>query len=321
MANQNSRELARENLDLSKAVPNGVKKYQKQISSIESQLAGITNWMSDVEKNYVIKNPAERDGFDIAFGKLNPESASKANKYQKLLNKKIELENEMVNLNSARDYFNTIYSEAKHDVNQAYDNQNLANTTASDIALAQAQAQANGMGATGIQSAGLKAQASNLLANQQLQTQAQRTKDLASITQQEAQVPVILSQIAATNASITAQKEANATGGGSSGRQRHSYGGWGGNYTKTTTQDKEFQDKIKALGAKQNPDGSWTTADGYTFDWQYIKNNSLEDIQKVIGSESKTSDNSEEGTKTLPRIDLRDKQRPKLQKNKIFNSY
>lgn len=50
-------------------------------------------------------------------------------------------------------------------------------------------------------------------------------------------------------------------------------------------------------------------------------NNSLEDIQKVIGSENKTSDNNEEGTKTLPKIDLRNIQRPKLQKNKIFNSY
>ena len=182
------------------------------------------------------------------------------------------------------------------------------------------------MGATGIQSAGLKAQASNLLANQQLQTQAQRTKDLASITQQEAQAPAILSQIAATNASIAAQKEAAASG--SSGRQRYSYGGWGGWGRKSpnpddkgTTKDKDFQNKIASLGAKQNPDGSWTTADGYTFDEQYIKNNSLEDIQKVINGGSKTSDNNEEGTKTLPRIDLRNIQRPKLKKDKIFNSY
>lgn len=50
-------------------------------------------------------------------------------------------------------------------------------------------------------------------------------------------------------------------------------------------------------------------------------NNSLADIQKVINGGSKTSDNNEEGTKTLPRIDLRNIQRPKLKKDKIFNSY
>lgn len=75
------------------------------------------------------------------------------------------------------------------------------------------------------------------------------------------------------------------------------------------------------MGAKQNPDGSWTTANGYTFDESYLMNNSLADIQKVIGGGNTTSDNNEEGTKTLPRIDLRNIQRPKLKKDKIFNSY
>lgn len=99
----------------------------------------------DVEAAFLKKAPHERDAYDLAFAKLNPESARKADKYWKLAQKKLKVENEKVNLESARDLMNQIYSEQLNNINNSYDALNRASGMRNNITLNAAQSATGGL--------------------------------------------------------------------------------------------------------------------------------------------------------------------------------
>jgi hypothetical protein len=178
----------------------------------------------DVESAFLKKAPHERDAYDLAFAKLNPESARKADKYWKLAQKKLKVENEKVNLEAARDLMNQVYSEQLNNINSGYDALNEASGIRNNITLNAAQSATGGLGSNAVANSALRAQASNQIAKEGLDIEAQRQRDLAQAAAAQMQTPAILSQIGAANTNIdlareNARSQASARGY-SSGRSR-----------------------------------------------------------------------------------------------------
>ena len=189
-------------------INSGVDKRDKQLQKIKQQQEELIWWAdSDAEAAYIRKNPGERDKYDIAFWTLNPDSVAKAKKYHNLEQKRIEIENEKINLEWARDFMNQVYAQQKQDVNNRYNRLNSAYAIWNRIALGTALAGAWAAGANGVQKWALSAQANNSLVAQILQNEAQRSSDLATAAQNEAALPWQLSSIWANNASIDATRE------------------------------------------------------------------------------------------------------------------
>lgn len=189
-------------------INSGVDKRDKQLQKIKQQQEELIWWAdSEAEAAYIRKNPGERDKYDIAFWTLNPDSVAKAKKYHNLEQKRIEIENEKINLEWARDFMNQVYAQQKQDVNNRYNRLNSAYAIWNRIALGTALAGAWAAGANGVQKWALSAQANNSLVAQILQNEAQRSSDLATAAQNEAALPWQLSSIWANNASIDATRE------------------------------------------------------------------------------------------------------------------
>ena len=184
-----------------------VDKRDKQLERIkrqQQQILDSADW--DVEATYITKDPTTRDKYDIAFWSLNPGSVSKAKKYHNLEQKRLEIENEKVNLEWARDFMNQVYANQRWNINSQYNNLNRTSWLKNDIALSNALATAWGAGGNVVQNSALKAQAANNLAAQLLESQAQRDAALAQVDAQEANIPVTLSNLWAQNASIDATR-------------------------------------------------------------------------------------------------------------------
>jgi hypothetical protein len=98
----------------------------KKLDSVNAKINELLADAGPAEIAYIQKSIQDRDGYDIAFGSLNPDAKKKAQQYQKLLQQKLEIENETVNIESARDI-----------MNQAYENQiNAINTGSNSLAAA-----------------------------------------------------------------------------------------------------------------------------------------------------------------------------------------
>lgn len=230
---QNNRELAKKSLDLKWAPNRFVDKQDKELNAIQSQMDLLLEGAGDVESAFLKKAPHERDAYDLAFAKLNPESARKADKYWKLAQKKLKVENEKVNLEAARDLMNQVYSEQLNNINSGYDALNEASGIRNNITLNAAQSATGGLGSNAVANSALRAQASNQIAKEGLDIEAQRQRDLAQATAAQMQTPAILSQIGAANTNIdlareNARSQASARGY-SSGRSRRRWlsgGSW-----------------------------------------------------------------------------------------------
>lgn len=230
---QNNRELAKKSLDLKWAPNRFVDKQDKELNAIQSQMDLLLEGAGDVESAFLKKAPHERDAYDLAFAKLNPESARKADKYWKLAQKKLKVENEKVNLEAARDLMNQVYSEQLNNINSGYDALNEASGIRNNITLNAAQSATGGLGSNAVANSALRAQASNQIAKEGLDIEAQRQRDLAQAAAAQMQTPAILSQIGAANANIDLAREnvrsqASARGY-SSGRSRRRWlsgGSW-----------------------------------------------------------------------------------------------
>lgn len=205
---QNNRELAKKSLDLKWAPNRFVDKQDKELNAIQSQMDLLLEGAGDVESAFLKKAPHERDAYDLAFAKLNPESARKADKYWKLAQKKLKVENEKVNLEAARDLMNQVYSEQLNNINSGYDALNEASGIRNNITLNAAQSATGGLGSNAVANAALRAQASNQIAKEGLDIEAQRQRDLAQAAAAQMQTPAILSQIGAANANIDLAREA-----------------------------------------------------------------------------------------------------------------
>lgn len=223
-------------------------KRDKQLDRIKRQQQEIldsADW--DVEATYIKKDPTTRDKYDIAFWSLNPGSVSKAKKYHNLEQKRLEIENEKVNLEWARDFMNQVYANQRSAINSQYDNLNKWYALGNDIALSNALATAWGAGGNVVQNSALKAQANNSLVAQLLQNQAQRDAALAQVDAQEANTPVTLSNLWAQNASIDATRaqeelaRAQADYYKNQGRTSWWSSWWGSSTYTKTQQDSDWK--------------------------------------------------------------------------------
>ena len=118
--------------------------------------------------------------------------------------KRLELENERVNLESARDFMNQVYAEQKANINDSYDNANKASALWNNIALWSALSSTWSVWANAIQDAALVAQAQNAADAQMLQNEAARDQALATANTNEANMPQLLAQIWAQNENLDA---------------------------------------------------------------------------------------------------------------------
>ena len=189
---------------MQKAASSWADKWTSKIDKSKAQEDALLNSVDETTRKFLQKDPKTWDKYDIAFKTLNPDVESMARKYRKMREKRLELENERVNLESARDFMNQIYAEQKANINDSYDNANKATALWNNIALWSALSSTWSVWANAIQDAALVAQAQNAADAQMLQNEAARDQALATANTNEANMPQLLAQIWAQNENLDA---------------------------------------------------------------------------------------------------------------------
>lgn len=187
-------------------IDSGLSSIEKKIANLQKKRQELLSWAWEVELAYIQKDPGDRDQYDIAFGSLNPDSKKKATQFSNLQRQIIELENEKVNLDSAREFMNEVYANQIGTIRQWANSLMNANAVNAEINRWINAWAGGAFGANPASVAASNAVIDNQLFQQQLQTMANRDNSLAQARANQANVPVALAQIWTANNTIAAEQ-------------------------------------------------------------------------------------------------------------------
>lgn len=208
------------------------------------------------------KSDDKLEWYDKAMLNVNPDLKAKRDAYQKSLSRSNQLQSDLNNIESARQFLQNNVSQQKERINKLYDLQDKAAAISASIQWTN-------------RVAGWLWAASNVLNNgrwvteatkhqQILQNDAQRESALANVAQQEANIPSVLASLDQANANAElARAQANYYNNQKSWWSSNSYysrGWWG----------SKWNDE----GGKEYKRLNWLTIDWQTIKWLFYQDSS-----------------------------------------------
>lgn len=260
---------------------NKLDEITKAIEDLNWRMDKLSSSWNEYDDWLVTKSSNDLSWYDKAVLNLNPNLNAKREQYQSLLSQSWDLNQQLVNLQSAQDILQDSINNQRDHANRLYDLQNMA---------ARLSAEINWWGSTAWWLwawAGQISQARSQIDNQayanMLANEQNRQSALASIAQQEAAIPTTLSSIWMNNANIQAALA-----------QSNYYSQWWGSWSSSWSSSKWASSDVSKklindwwywvdaqwnivdknwkvyIAWKYTMDNKWNI---YTWDWKMIMNN------------------------------------------------